>query len=158
MSKKPNFAEIASRNKIETTFAAISGFSEQEEDLNNSENKDKTEYADKTEYTDKTDDANKTEYTDKTDDANKTEDTYKTENTYKTEDADTKKVKIKKESAAETKSKRLNLLVKPSFVENIAKIATMEKRSSNDLINSILEEYIEKNQDVIKKHDKVFGA
>lgn len=42
----------------------------------------------------------------------------------------------------ETKSKRVQLLVKPSTVEKLRARATAEGRSLNDLINSILEESI----------------
>lgn len=42
----------------------------------------------------------------------------------------------------ETKSKRVQLLVKPSTVEKLRARATAEGRSLNDLINSILEENV----------------
>lgn len=42
----------------------------------------------------------------------------------------------------ETKSKRVQLLVKPSTVEKLRARAKAEGRSLNDLINSILEESI----------------
>lgn len=42
----------------------------------------------------------------------------------------------------ETKSKRVQLLVKPSTVEKLRARAKAEGRSLNDLINSILEENV----------------
>ena len=42
----------------------------------------------------------------------------------------------------ETKSKRVQLLVKPSTVEKLKARAKAEERSFNDLVNSILEESI----------------
>lgn len=41
----------------------------------------------------------------------------------------------------ETKSKRVQLLMKPSLLETLRARAKNEERSLNDLINSILEEY-----------------
>ncbi len=49
----------------------------------------------------------------------------------------------------ETKSKRLNLLVKPSILDDIKKIAVMHQVSVNDLINQLLDRYrIENNKDI----------
>lgn len=59
-------------------------------------------------------------------------------------------------SKEETKSKRLNLLMFPSVCEDIAKIATMKRSSTNDLIHSILQEYIKDNQELIRKYEDVF--
>lgn len=56
----------------------------------------------------------------------------------------------------ETKSKRLNLLVKPSVYEQFKKVATMEQDSVNNLINNIMENVIEENKDKIELYDKVF--
>lgn len=63
----------------------------------------------------------------------------------------------RKPSTEETKTKRLNLLMLPSVCENISKIATMKRTSTNDLINSILQNYIEQNQEIIDKYTEVFG-
>lgn len=59
-------------------------------------------------------------------------------------------------STEETKTKRLNLLMLPSVCEDITKIATMKRKSTNDLINSILQAYIEENQELLIKYDEVF--
>ncbi len=46
----------------------------------------------------------------------------------------------------ETKSRRLQLLVKPSIYIKIKAIATAQDKSLNDLINTILEQYIEREE------------
>lgn len=58
--------------------------------------------------------------------------------------------------ADETKSKRLNLLVKPSVLDQFKKIATMEQTSTNDLINQVMENYVSDNKEKIELYDKVF--
>lgn len=45
----------------------------------------------------------------------------------------------------ETKSKRLQLLIKPSTANKLKAKAEQEKRSVNDIINSILEEVLEED-------------
>ena len=60
-------------------------------------------------------------------------------------------------SAEETKSKRLNLLIKPSTHKDIGKIATMQRVSLNELINKVLEDYAASNQDKIEAYNKTFG-
>lgn len=57
----------------------------------------------------------------------------------------------------ETKSKRLNLLVKPSVYEQFKKVATMQQDSVNNLINNIMENVVEENQEQIELYDKVFS-
>ena len=56
----------------------------------------------------------------------------------------------------ETKSKRLNLLLQPSLLEDLSKIATMNKDSVNNLINSALLEYRDANKQTIERYNKVF--
>lgn len=57
----------------------------------------------------------------------------------------------------ETKSKRLNLLLYPSLLEDLKKIATMQRRSVNDLINEILSVYTEEQLKTIEKFNQVFN-
>ena len=57
---------------------------------------------------------------------------------------------------AETKTKRYNLILKPSAAENIAKIATMERISINELINRLITDYTEANQEKIEQYNKTF--
>lgn len=59
---------------------------------------------------------------------------------------------------AESKSKRLNLLVYPGVYEDLSKVATMKRTSVNDLINTILKEYTEAEADTITKYDSVFSG
>lgn len=56
----------------------------------------------------------------------------------------------------ETKSKRLNLLVKPSLLADFKKLATMNETSVNDLLNQIMQEYVADNQDTIEIYNDVF--
>ena len=56
----------------------------------------------------------------------------------------------------ETKSKRLNLLIYPSLLKDIKKIATVKRTSVNDLINTVLGEYIQTEATKIKRYDDFF--
>ena len=56
----------------------------------------------------------------------------------------------------ETKSKRLNLLVYPSLLEDLKKIATMNRISVNELINEVLSEFAEKESRTISRYEKYF--
>lgn len=57
----------------------------------------------------------------------------------------------------ETKSVRLNLLIKPSTKKDLEKIATINRTSINDLINRALEEYITTKAEDIAKFNSVYG-
>lgn len=57
----------------------------------------------------------------------------------------------------ERKTKRLNLLLRPSVMEDLQKIATMRRTSVNDLINEALQAFAQKNKPLIIQHDEVFG-
>jgi predicted HicB family RNase H-like nuclease len=63
-----------------------------------------------------------------------------------------------KNAGKETKSKRLNLILQPSLFENMSKIAHMRQTSVNDLINTLLREYTEREADTINKYDNIFGS
>lgn len=56
----------------------------------------------------------------------------------------------------ELKSKRVNLLIKPSVYQDIAKIATMKRISVNELINTALESYAADHKELIAKYNKTF--
>lgn len=60
-------------------------------------------------------------------------------------------------AADETKSKRLNLLLYPSLLESLKKIAAMQRTSVNDLINTVLDEYTEKEAAQIERYNQIFG-
>lgn len=57
----------------------------------------------------------------------------------------------------ETKSKRLNLLLQPSVLDGLAKIARMKQTSVNDMINTILREYRDQQASLIVRYQEVFG-
>lgn len=59
-------------------------------------------------------------------------------------------------AAEETKSKRLNLLLYPSLLEDLKKIAAMQRTSVNDLINTVLSDYREQEADQIDRYNKTF--
>lgn len=67
-----------------------------------------------------------------------------------------KSVAQPKEPKGETKSKRLNLLLQPSLMEDLGKVAFMKKDSVNNLINTVLTSYRDENKDIIEKYNKVF--
>lgn len=57
----------------------------------------------------------------------------------------------------ERKSKRLNLLLKPSVFTAASKIATMQRTSVNDLINRVLLDYIASEAETLEKYNEIFG-
>lgn len=63
----------------------------------------------------------------------------------------------KPEQEQELKSKRLNLLIRPSVYADIEKIAAMKRVSTNDLINTILDEYREREAAAVEKYNATFG-
>lgn len=56
----------------------------------------------------------------------------------------------------EAKSRRVQLLIKPSLYDAMEKIAYMRRQSKNDLINDLISELAEKEQDSIEKYDAMF--
>ena len=68
-----------------------------------------------------------------------------------------KKTKQSRSTEQQTKSKRLNLLLRPALLEDLKKIAAMERTSVNDLINTVLGEYAEREAEQIEKYNSVFG-
>ena len=56
----------------------------------------------------------------------------------------------------ETKSKRLNLLVRPGVLKEFAKIAYMQQTSVNELINRLISEYNAKESATIRQYDRLF--
>lgn len=57
----------------------------------------------------------------------------------------------------ETKSVRLNLLIKPSTKKDLEKLATVDRTSINDLINRALEEYITTRAEDVAKYNSFYG-
>ena len=64
----------------------------------------------------------------------------------------------KPKAKEETKSKRLNLLLQPSVVMDMEKIAAMRRSSVNDLINTVLKDFIAQEAGTIAKYEAVFGG
>ncbi|NTV99003.1 MAG: hypothetical protein HGA70_07560 [Chlorobiaceae bacterium] len=56
----------------------------------------------------------------------------------------------------ETKSKRLNLLIRPSLMKNFMKIAYMRRTSINDLINRLIDDCVKKDAAMVEEYDKLF--
>lgn len=109
--------------------------------------------------------------TDLTEQADQTdiEETSQSNNTYNTYDADEAAGLQKAHSAEptlnppptttkreETKSKRLNLLIRPGILKEFAKIAYMQQTSVNDLINQLITEHVEKKPETIQEYDRLF--
>lgn len=57
----------------------------------------------------------------------------------------------------ETKSVRVNLLLKPSTKSGIEKLATLDRSSMNALINDILEDYLQGRTADLEQYDTIFG-
>lgn len=57
----------------------------------------------------------------------------------------------------ETKSKRLNLLIRPDLMNDFIKIACMRRTSGNDLINRLVEECVIKETSLVLEYDRMFG-
>lgn len=61
------------------------------------------------------------------------------------------------EGKQENKSVRINLLFRPSTKRNIKKLALVNQTSINDLINTVMDEYIAAHADEIAKYDSFFS-
>lgn len=62
----------------------------------------------------------------------------------------------KKQKDFETKSARLNLLLKPSIKKSIGKLAALDRISTNELINRVLEKYTKANSKNIDRYDEFY--
>ncbi len=63
----------------------------------------------------------------------------------------------KKRDESETKSKRLNLLIRPSLMDDFTKIAYMRRTSINDFINTLIGECVERDASLIDDYDRLFN-
>lgn len=61
------------------------------------------------------------------------------------------------EKKPERKSVRVNLLFRPSTKDSIDKLAFINKTSINDLINTVLDAYIEEHKADIEKYNSFFN-
>lgn len=57
----------------------------------------------------------------------------------------------------EIRSRRVQLLLKPSVFADLEKIAHMKRKSSNGLINELIAALIESEQETIATYDKLYG-
>jgi len=57
----------------------------------------------------------------------------------------------------ENRSKRINMLLTPSLHLNLSKMAAVQLRSLNDLVNTALEAYVEDHQDLLEQYTKIWG-
>ena len=57
----------------------------------------------------------------------------------------------------EKKTRRLNLLVRPSIYRQFEKVAAMKRTTPNDLINTLMLECVEREQETIAKYNEIFG-
>lgn len=57
----------------------------------------------------------------------------------------------------ETKSVRVNLLLKPSTKAGIEKLATLDRSSMNALINDVLEAYLQDRSTDLERYENIFG-
>ena len=62
----------------------------------------------------------------------------------------------KGKTQSETKSKRLNLLIKPSTYDSLDKIAYARRESVNGIINGLIEKYIEENASDVSRYNTFF--
>jgi hypothetical protein len=60
-------------------------------------------------------------------------------------------------TARETKSKRLNLLIFPSIHEDMGKIARVDGVSVNELINKVLDDYRKERAAAIARYHTIWG-
>lgn len=83
---------------------------------------------------------------------NNTQDTHNTHQAPKVSDY---KKTTSTSTPKETKSKRLNLLVRPGVLKEFAKIAHMQHTSVNDLLNRLMAEHNEKEASAIRQYDRL---
>ena len=72
------------------------------------------------------------------------------------DESNTKK-KGRPPSDRERKTKRLNLLIQPSLIDELSKVAYMKRSSVNDLINTLIKDYVEKEADAVVQYDTLFN-
>ena len=55
----------------------------------------------------------------------------------------------------ETKSRRMNMLFRPTSYAEFQKLAIIKQTSANDLMNTVVENVIEENADVLEAYDRL---
>lgn len=71
--------------------------------------------------------------------------THNTQPTHKTKDS------------TERKTQRAQFLLYPELFADVKKIAHMEQKSVNAIVNGLLEEYRKQNADAIEQYNEIFG-
>jgi len=84
-----------------------------------------------------------------------TEDTDNTDNTPKVRSEDPTPYNANMD---ETKSRRLNLLIRPTLLEEFSKVAHMNRTSMNDLINRLIADCTEKEAKAIRAYNRMYGS
>lgn len=102
------------------------------------------------EYTDIVQDTQKTQQAQNEHTAN---DTHNKRNVYNEDTAQNQRISL----VRETKSKRLNLLIRPSLYKDAAKIAHMQRVSINELIHLAIEIYVGEREQELRKYKDVYG-
>lgn len=64
---------------------------------------------------------------------------------------------ISGEQPKELKTRRAQFVLKPSIVTDLKKIAVITRRSMNETVCDILEEYIKEHQAEVQKYNDTFG-
>jgi len=114
-----------------------------------------------------TDDATNTQYKSNADNGY----VYNTQNTSKTDNADIAQIEQNTQytyskqntynteymhNTSEIKSKRLNLLIRPSLHQQAQKIAHMQRSSVNDVINLALSRYVDDHREEIARYNSLY--
>ena len=130
---------------------ALQFISSADEDTHDTQNTDNTEQAHNTHDTQNADNTKQEDIADNVYTKHYTDNTGYTDTKHNTEYADNAYNK------QERKTRRLNLLLQPSILDNLSKIAHMKQTSVNDLMNSVLKDYAETEEETISMYDKVFS-
>ncbi|MEI6847943.1 MAG: hypothetical protein WCK32_07905 [Chlorobiaceae bacterium] len=56
----------------------------------------------------------------------------------------------------ETKSKRLNLLIRPTLLQDFSKVAHMKRASVNSLLNMLIADYVAKETEAIQQYNQTY--
>ena len=62
-----------------------------------------------------------------------------------------------RQSIRELKDKRVSFVFRPSTIEAAKKVAYMTRQPFNDVVNMLLEQYVDEHTDLIAKYDQIFG-
>jgi len=100
--------------------------------------------------------ANYTDNTHDTDNTHKTGNTDNTDNTHDTHIVRSEDPPYFGAGETETKSKRLNVLIRPRLLQDFSKVAHMKRTSVNSLLNIIVADYVKKEAESIRHYNQTF--